>query len=1250
MIAEAAYSSAARFHKGKGITRGTQHWLAAQAMCCAKSCFSVKLDHSIPRGEAARCALPDTMKGLSAAARVYSMTLLGAASATSEELAPNLPELPGATSVVETPEQPSLAARRLSETVWYQAVDGCSSDGTQSSTCSESSSLAAIRCCNEAADSCFASVCSESVGSWNFLEPISGSFDGTAVTYQQAAGECEARGKRLCTADELGRQVCCGTGCGYDASLVWSGTSCTAPIRLGSPSPMPPPALPPPSPPLPEPPMAPWPATSMLVSGSVPGLAPSSKYACRVRQIGGPWEEAFVFYSESLEDITETGQKQSGYFNNLQGWSNNWVSFEVGPETTVEVEITMLFGSGTITAAVPRPASRGSAAFLDGKAVITVTGAQQLTVDINGALEQTDTAMQDIYPSRVYQVHSFHIFANPLLSDAERPDPASADVRTVSPGETPPTDFAESTLYFLPGVHQLGANPACCSTAVVADACACTILDASDPGYAAPFTLQTGKSYYLPSDAYLNGYLMGDAIQHVKLFGYGVVSGESFRWRGESAYNAPSALKLRWFANVTIHGPCFVDFPTHHVILVGDTEHSWGRVQTPNTLNHVKILGWRVNGDGVHMWGRWNPVTDLFLRTSDDSLYLGDEFVSTVYRRITTWNDANGVPFIFGWGDGGPTLLEDSDVLYIRRRWPWWCGGVFDMRQWISQENQGHNVTIRNVRVTDPFPTCPLLDLRGSRKNLFFENVSMDRFSTFRELPGWACSLSYESDAWRFYLPSEIGCELPFGIPMRVMTKFYDAEWNHFSDGTDPNANITNLIFDNVKINGTDLHLLMTATEYAGAFLAQGQLFDVVVNGQPFTLPPPPSTPPLPPALPSPPAPPGPPVCTLLDDRTLVSVAGLSCEDLSPLECESSYTLDAGAAAVLNRCYLDSSGSCQGAARTCDWQCASCDTWGTGTGLSEAYDCCSWVASRWGELYAASALPLSCDFWRAKMMQGHFRVGGSCGINSGAGSTCPDDAGLAAIRCCETAADTCSASVCSESVGSWNFLEPISGSFDGTAVTYQQAAGECEARGKRLCTKAELERGVCCGTGCGYDASLVWSSTSCSPPPPSQSCTDITTQDTCQNSYSSRVTTVGADSHYTLALCKWSGSACSEDPSSATNVTSCVLNLSDELDDEEASWWGAWGQGAGAMGGGFAAFFIGLFATARWCGRRTAIIDPRKSGGGNITMAARKSATQLEDHHIEVEAVDMSATRACTNDLGASSRESSAPRPSVAEI
>ena len=122
-----------------------------------------------------------------------------------------------------------------------------------------------------------------------------------------------------------------------------------------------------------------------------------------------------------------------------------------------------------------------------------------------------------------------------------------------------------------------------------------------------------------------------------------------------------------------------------HLILDGQTADS--ARSSPNTLRHVKIFGWRTNGDGVHLWGHWNNITDLFLRTQDDSMYVGDEASATIWRRLTTWNDANGVPFMLGSLNGGPTLVEDVDVIYHRKQIPFWCGAIFDRRGYVGRDS-----------------------------------------------------------------------------------------------------------------------------------------------------------------------------------------------------------------------------------------------------------------------------------------------------------------------------------------------------------------------------------------------------------------------------------------------------------------------------------------------------------------------------------------------------------------------------------
>ena len=57
--------------------------------------------------------------------------------------------------------------------------------------------------------------------------PITGDFDGTAVTVEEAEKECAARSMRLCAPDEL--TWCCNSGCYHDRRHVWTSEECTVP-------------------------------------------------------------------------------------------------------------------------------------------------------------------------------------------------------------------------------------------------------------------------------------------------------------------------------------------------------------------------------------------------------------------------------------------------------------------------------------------------------------------------------------------------------------------------------------------------------------------------------------------------------------------------------------------------------------------------------------------------------------------------------------------------------------------------------------------------------------------------------------------------------------------------------------------------------------------------------------------------------------------------------------------------------------
>jgi hypothetical protein len=445
-------------------------------------------------------------------------------------------------------------------------------------------------------------------------------------------------------------------------------------------------------------------------------------------------------------------------------------------------------------------------------------------------------------------VHTFTIFANPVLGVYELPDPADSNVRTVTPGQLPPTSFSESTLYFLPGVHNVTNMPACCVTDDLSASCPCTYVNTSWPGYVSRFELQSGKTYYLPSDAWLNGAFTSSAtstLTGTRLIGYGHISGHLYRWK--LPYANVGGLNTHRVNDTHIIGPMFVDFNNHNVIIPGSVSRTDplctdpACIATKNTLRHIKTLGWRTNSDGVHVWGHWNEISDLFLRTNDDSMYIGGEVSPNTWRRITIWNDANGGPFVFAQapaeiGTQGSQTVVDSHVIYFRKEYPYWCGAVFDLRWTMDVQN----VNFQNVQITDPFPTCPLLDLRtrrstearascmacgndngvhgGNVTNLNLVNVSMVAHSTIRPT---AFQCSYER--LRYGVPVSMGCSYPYGMPNQLI--------GGLTNITDV-IRLSGLQFTNVTINGTNIADLLTDPF---AFVIHGDVEPILIDGVPYT-------------------------------------------------------------------------------------------------------------------------------------------------------------------------------------------------------------------------------------------------------------------------------------------------------------------------------------------------------------------------------------------------------------------------------
>ncbi len=178
----------------------------------------------------------------------------------------------------------------------------------------------------------------------------------------------------------------------------------------------------------------------LVVYSSVPGLAPSEHYSVRVRlsRTNDPWLSAFAWQTT----CKSVPKDSDAYFDTLAGWTHTYVNFE--SSAPVDVEISRLDGQ-PIRSAVVHPRRKASGCVVkNGKAFIRLEQPSLVAVDIDGQMDNQDTGKGYQGPP----LHTISIFANPPIDD--KPQPNDPDVRTVRPGEMPPSEGDWKTLYFLP--------------------------------------------------------------------------------------------------------------------------------------------------------------------------------------------------------------------------------------------------------------------------------------------------------------------------------------------------------------------------------------------------------------------------------------------------------------------------------------------------------------------------------------------------------------------------------------------------------------------------------------------------------------------------------------------------------------------------------------------------------------------------------------------------------------------------------
>jgi hypothetical protein len=420
---------------------------------------------------------------------------------------------------------------------------------------------------------------------------------------------------------------------------------------------------------------------------AVPGLAASDKYSVRVRAAANPlaWADAFTLQTK----VPTPSVPNSSYYSTLEGWSHSYMNFEMtGPVT---VEITKV--GGAITSAAVHPERKAKNVYVSGgKAYLTMDNPCNVAVDIDGQMDSRHTAN-----GVTSSIHTISIHANPVLEN--KPALNDPGVLTVTPGTLPPATGPWTTLYFLPGVHNLNKN----------------------------FQVYVGKQYYIPGDAIVYGTFNninnGEDGSNIRIFGHGTVSGVNFdHWTATGGTEADgqgsSPINIRNAKNSKLEGITIADPAFHSIHL-----DSWVADATiTNVVSWVKTFTWRANGDGGGA-GANNEVTNCFMRTQDDGIYLDGRRVSG----NVLWTDANGLPMRLSFLPNSTFVTDNIDVIYSRSL-HWHPTNAMGLPADATGDH-GAGVVFSNIVVSDKFPDAPAISINQSAPGSFsgtrFENWSI---------------------------------------------------------------------------------------------------------------------------------------------------------------------------------------------------------------------------------------------------------------------------------------------------------------------------------------------------------------------------------------------------------------------------------------------------------------------------------------------------------------------------------------------
>ncbi len=445
----------------------------------------------------------------------------------------------------------------------------------------------------------------------------------------------------------------------------------------------------------------PDPQTAEFITYPAPeGVAPSPLYSVRLGR-SGSMRSSFVY---QVNNIGLAQYNWQGHGWNIRSEvTTAWTSFDFrdsggifpgSGSAAVTVQVNMVIPAP----AWKQPAVRvlPSAYGVRPSAVTQVGNTYQVTLTIRSpcqySVEFYDAATPPDFATWV-PPNPLLIFANPIEKDVPHVD--GRNVLVLKPDQPIPLSgvwgtrdgVAVDTLYFSPGVYDLGQVPSSVNTGI--------------------YVLHSNEHIYLAAGAYVKGAFVTcpdspatctDAAD-VSIRGRGILSGENFRRdytvsetnSNANALDAPMLIDFEGSAvvkgvwagqrNALVEGITLIQAPYYNMTMSGIN----------NRVDDVKLISWYPSTDGIvlgydyQVQGVEHPgggvLENSFFKDGDDSVKLYSSGLRV--RNVVVWQSNNAGAFELGAppNGAGDVRVVDSNVIHGEWSWPNMNNAVFAQHQ-----------------------------------------------------------------------------------------------------------------------------------------------------------------------------------------------------------------------------------------------------------------------------------------------------------------------------------------------------------------------------------------------------------------------------------------------------------------------------------------------------------------------------------------------------------------------------------------